>query len=97
MWVAWPDPAPTPIDGSICATPSIPLSSLSSWNATSLVPSSEVPSGRVDVDRPLAHVLVRHELAPDHAVQRERHQDAVTTEMPMMTPEWSSAQFTCRV
>ena len=30
--------------------------------------------GRVDVDRPLAHVLVRHELAADHAVERERQQ-----------------------
>ena len=44
MW-DW-DPGPeTPIDGSICATPSIPLNTFNSLNATSPVPSSEVPSG----------------------------------------------------
>ncbi len=35
----------TPIDGSISATPSMPLISLSSLNAISVVPASEVPSG----------------------------------------------------
>ena len=46
MWVGELAPIPvTPIDGSICATPSMPLISLSSLNDTSVVPSSEVPSG----------------------------------------------------
>ena len=35
----------TPIDGSMLATPSMPLTALSSLNATSVEPSSDVPSG----------------------------------------------------
>ena len=35
----------TPIDGSICATPSMPLSSFSSLKRDLVVPSSDVPSG----------------------------------------------------
>ncbi len=44
MCVCEPGPE-TPIDGSICATPSMPLMSFSSLNATSVVPWSDVPSG----------------------------------------------------
>ena len=47
MWVEV-DPPPgltTPIDGTICATPSIPLNSLRSCSPFSVVPASDVPSG----------------------------------------------------
>ena len=42
--------------------------------------------GRVHVDGPLAHVLVRHEVAADHPVQRERHQERRPPRCAMMTP-----------
>ena len=44
-------------------------------NASSSVPASDVPSGASEVNRPLAHVLVGHELAADQAIQRERQQE----------------------
>ena len=62
--------------GSICATPSMPLELLDAALARSRwCPRATCPSRRVDVDGPLAHVLVRHERAADHPVERERHQE----------------------
>ena len=82
-----PPPPLTPIDGSICATPSMPLHLLQQLERHLAGALERRALRRVDVDRPLAHVLVRHELAADHPVQRERQQRTSTTDTPMITPE----------
>ena len=97
MCVDAPAPPPiTPIDGMISATPSIPLISLRSWNPISLVPSSDVPSGVSTwiVHSPMSSFGTnsRPTIRFSGNVIRK-----VTTDTPMMTHEWSSAQFTCRV
>ena len=78
------EPGPdTPIDGSIWATPSMPLSSFSSLNAISVVPSSDVPSG---VSMWIVHSPMSSFGTNSRPTMRlsGNSASAATTEMPMI-------------